>query len=160
MAKFSKEQERQKMLYAKDLFIKGFDYDTIADIIGIAAVTLKRWGNKNDFEGAKRASIVALSYMRNCILQSFADLMQGIKPLIKPDEASKYASAFANLSDNRKVLTYMYEAFELLSQEFIKDLQEAATPDAKTKALELFRSTRDKMDKVLSVLTSQVINTD
>ncbi|MEI6898553.1 MAG: helix-turn-helix domain-containing protein, partial [Bacteroidota bacterium] len=85
MAKFTKSQQRQKILHAKDLFIKGFDYMTIADILGISENTLQKWGRENDFAVARQASFIALSELRSIILQSFADLKDGKVPKITPD---------------------------------------------------------------------------
>ena len=159
MAKFTKQLQRGKMLYAKDLFVKGFDYGTIADILGISDLTVRRWGQKEDFESAKRASFIALSELRNTVLESFAAVKEGKVPVLTPDQAAKYASAFEKLSDKRKTLTYMYEAFEMLSVELIRDLQEASDKD-KEAALVILRKVREKMDKVLTSLTNSVVNNE
>lgn len=158
MAKFTKAQQRQKILHAKDLYIKGFDYPTISDILNVSETTLAKWGRENDFESAKQSSFIALSEIRNTILQSFADLKDGKKPKISPDQAAKYAAAFEKLSDKRKTLTYMYEAFEQLTTEFIKDLQLSAGKTQRDATMQILRDVRDKMDKVISNLTTQVLN--
>ena len=160
MAKLSKADQKQKQLYAKDLFIKGFEPDTISDILSLSELTIKKWRRENDWESAKQASFIALSELRNTVLKSFADLKDGKIPLITPDQAAKYASAFEKLSDKRKTLTYMYEAFEMLTLEFMKNLQSAKSTDDKAVALKMLRTVREKMDNVLSVLTANVANND
>jgi len=160
MAKYSTAQLNQKKLYGKDLFIKGFDIDTISDIISFSVSTIRKWAREDDWESAKKASFIALSEIRNIILQSFADLKDGKTPKIKPDEAAKYASAFEKLSDKRKTLTYMYEAFEMLTVEFMKDIQNAKEDSVRFDALELLRRVREKMDKVITTLTATVLNND
>ena len=157
MAKFTGAQQRQKILHAKDLFIKGFDYETIAEVLDVAENTLRKWGRDNDFESAKQACAITLSEIRNTLLQSFADIKDGKEPKISPDTAAKYASAFEKFSDRRKILTYMYEAFEYLTQEYISDISKSASAQEKQGALADLRVLRDKMDRVITRLTNEVL---
>jgi len=160
MAKYSKALVDQKRQHGKDLFIKGFVDDVIAEILSVSQLTVKKWARQDCWESAKQASFIALSEIRNTILQSFADLKQGKIPSIKPDQAAKYAAAFEKLSDKRKVLTYMYEAFELLTDEFLKDIQHCEAGQPREEALTALRNVRSKMDKVLSQITMQVLNNE
>jgi len=158
VSKFSREQQHQKMLSAKDLYTKGFDLSIIADLISVSRLTLSKWAKENDFEGAKKANIIALSAIRSIILQSFADVCEGKTPKISPDKAAKYAAAFEKLSDKRKTLTFMYEAFELLTSDYIKDLEKAVSKEDKDTSLENIKVLRDHMDKVVTRLTNEVLN--
>ena len=158
MARFTKEQSDQKKQHAKKLYVKGFDIDTIADIIQVATNTLRKWAKEEDFEQARNSSFIALSELRNTILQSFIDLKDGKKPNITPDQAAKYASAFEKLSDRKKILSYMYESFELLTDELTKDIQNAKAPKAKEYALTILKSVRDKTDTILTRLTGETLN--
>jgi len=98
-------------------------------------------------KGQKRLNI-ALSAIRSIILQSFADVCERKDTEDLPDKAAKYAAAFEKLSDKRKTLTFMYEAFELLTSDYIKDLEKAVSKEDKDKALENIKVLRDHMDKV------------
>ncbi len=158
MARFTKEQTEQKKLHAKNLYTKGFDLETIADIIGLALSTVRRWSLDEDFETARNSNFIALSELRNTILKSFIDLKDGKKPTIKPDEAAKYASAFEKLSDNNKSLSYMYECFEMLTDELSKDIQKAKSKVAKEFALTLLKKVREKTDIILTRLTKETLN--
>ncbi len=160
MSKFSREQQHQKMLSAKDLYVKGFDLSIIADLISVSRLTLVKWSRENDFEGAKKANVIALSAIRSIILQSFADVCEGKTPKISPDKAAKYAAAFEKLSDKRKTLTYMYEAFELLTTDYIADMEKAITPEERNKALENIRVLRDHMDRVITRITNEVLSNE
>jgi len=158
MGKFTKEQQEQKRHYAKNLYIKGFDIETIADIIQVALSTVKRWYKDESYEAARNSNFIALSELRNTILQSFMDLKDGKKPTIKPDEAAKYACAFEKLSDKKKVLTYMYESFEMLTEELGKDIQKAKTTKDKEFALTILKRVRDKSDLILTRLTNEALD--
>jgi hypothetical protein len=158
MARFTKEQQEQKKHYAKNLYIKGFDIETIADIIQVALSTVKRWYKDDNYEAARNSNFIALSELRNTILQSFMDLKEGKKPNIKPDEAAKYASAFEKLSDRKKVLTYMYESFEMLTEELAKDIQKARNAKDKEFALTILKRVRDKSDLILTRLTNEALD--
>ncbi len=158
MPRFTKSQTDQKKAHAKSLYTKGFDLETIADIIGVALSTLKKWSKDDDYESARNCNFIALSELRNTILKSFIDLKDGKKPTIKPDEAAKYASAFEKLSDRKKVLSYMYESFEMLTDELSKDIQTAKGAKDKEYALAILKRVREKTDTILTRLTSEALN--
>ncbi len=155
MARFTKNEQKQKRAYAKSLFIKGFDYETIAEMLGVAVSTVKNWGREDDFENARKASFIALSEMRNTVLQSWADLKEGRTPVITADVAAKYASAFEKLSSKKKTLTYIFEAFELLTEEFLNDVQKAIKKDEKEYALKVLQAVRAKTDIVITKLANE-----
>lgn len=158
MAKFTKEIQAQKRTQAKTLYTKGIDLETISEIIGVAISTVKKWYDADNFEQAKSSQFIALSELRNTILESFVALKNGEKPTIKPDEAAKYAAAFEKLSDKKKVLSFMFEAYELLTDEFTKDVQNAKATKAKEEALLILKVVRSKTDAILTKLTSETLN--
>ena len=161
MAKFSKEEQKQRIDHAKQLYCKGFDCETIADIIrDVSATTVKRWADENEFEKSKRSQVIALSEIRNSILESYADLLDGKKPKIKPDEAAKYATAFEKFSSKKQVLMYMYEAFELLTEEFQKDIQTGKSRAIKEIALTDLQKLRTKMNTVITNLNNEVLGNE
>ena len=158
MARFTKEETTQKKTYAKELYIKDFSIDTIAKIIGVAASTVRKWATNDDFEAAKQANSIALSEIRKTILQSFNELKEGKKPTIKPDEAAKFAAAFDKLSDKKKTLSYMYESYEILTDELIKDIENAKTKKDKDFALTILKIVREKTDIIIAKTTDEAFN--
>ncbi len=160
MPRFTKAQQHQKILQAKDLYIKGFDYSTIADTMDIAENTVRKWGRENGFEDARNSNIIALSEMRNIILQSFSDVCNGKDPKISAEKAVKYAAAFEKFSDKKKVLTYMYEGFELLTTEYIAAIEKAEQKQDRQRSLDDLKVLRDKMDKVITRLTNEVLKNE
>jgi urate oxidase len=158
MARFTKEKTEKKKRDAKDLYIKGFELETIAEITEIKLSTIKIWAKEGGFETARQSNFIALSELRNTILESFIDLKNGNKPKIKPDEAAKYASAFEKLSDKKKVLSYMYESFDMLTDELIKDVQSAKSKKDKELALEVLKKIREKTDTILTRLTAEALS--
>jgi hypothetical protein len=158
MARYSKEKSDKKRQQAKDMYVKMFDLETIADILDVSMNTLKRWAKDEDFEQARKSSFISLQEIRNTILESFADLRDGKKPKIKPDEAAKYASAFEKLSDKKKMLSYMYSDYELLTDELIKDVQNGKTKKDKEAALQTLIVVRNKTDIILTRTTAEALN--
>lgn len=158
MARFTKAERESKMEYARQLYCKGFDYQTIADIMAdVSAITVERWAREGDFERSKRSQIIALSEIRNSILESYADLLEGKPPKVKPDDAAKYATAFEKFSAKKQVLTYMHEAYEMLSEEYMKQIQAEKTRKDKEAMHEKLRTCRDMMERVLNKLTKEVL---
>jgi len=54
----------------------------------------------------------------------------------------------------------MYEAFEMLSEEYMKEIQTADTPKEKTAILSELREVRSRMERVLIRLTKEVLGND
>jgi hypothetical protein len=158
MSRYSNIEIERKKQQAKELYIKLFDIQTIAEIIQITPATVTRWAKDNDFETARKSKSISLSELRSAILDSFSELREGKKPKIKPDEAAKYASAFEKLSDKKKTLSYMYEAFEMLTDELSKEVQNASTKKDKETSLSVLKIVRTKTDAILTKLTSDVLN--
>jgi len=160
MGKFSKETQKQLIEHARQLYVKGFDADTIASILRISVNTVNRWAREYNFERSKRSQLIALSEIRRSILESYADMLEGRTPKIKPDDAAKYATAFERFSARKQVLTYMYEAFELLTEQYQRNIQTAATKQEKEQALIDLQKLRANMDIVINNLTNEVLGND
>lgn len=158
MPRFSEEKQKQLIEYARQLYCKGFEVATIADIMGsVSPATISKWARENNFELARKSRIIALAEIRNSILDSYADLLDGKKPKIKPDEAVKYAAAFEKFSAKKQVLTYMHEAFELLTEEFLRTIQNEPEKRKKETILANLKTTRELMDQVLTRMTNEVL---
>ncbi len=160
MSKFSKEKQTQLIEHARQLYIKGFDVQTISEILNISERTVARWARENNFERSRKSQIIALSEIRRSILESYADMLEGRKPRIKPDDAAKYAVAFERFSAKKQVLTYMYEAFELLTEQYQRNIQNAKSKEEKEHALSDLQKLRANMDIVVNNLTNEVLGND
>jgi len=158
MATFSKQAKQRRVEHARQLYCKGFDAQTIADIMGdLKPSTIQRWINEFDFEKSKRSQLIALSEIRNSILESYAALLDGETPKVRPDEAVKYAKAFEAFSAKKQVLTYMHEAFQMLDEQFCRDIQTAKKTVDKQRILDSLRDARQRMQTVITRLTNEVI---
>ncbi|MFT4223301.1 hypothetical protein [Dysgonomonas sp.] len=161
MARWTKEIRERKISHAKQLYCKGFDSQTIADIIeDVQPSTVDEWIRVYEFDKSKQSQIIALSEIRGSILESYAALLDGQTPKITPDQAAKYATAFEKFSSKKQVLTYMHEAYEMLCEEYMKDIQKAEKKKDKETLLCNLRVTRSVMEKVLTRLTNEVIGHD
>lgn len=158
MGRISKEETAKKQGYAKSLYVKGIDIETIADIISMAVSTVRKWSVQGDWEQARTSSMIAMSELRKTILDSFISLKNGEKPLIKPDEAAKYAAAFEKLSDKKKVLSYMFDAYDNLTDALTIDVQNAKGEKAKEAALNVLKVVRQKTDRILTQLTTETLD--
>lgn len=157
MPKMSEAERLQKIEQARQMYCKGFDAQTIADIMTLAVRTVESWIRTYDFEKSKRSQIIALSEIRNSVLESYADVLDGKTPKISADQAVKYANAFEKFSSKKQVLSYMHEAYEMLTDEYMREIQKEQTPKKREQLLAELRSTRAKMTKVLTKLTKEVL---
>ena len=158
MARLSKEISDRKKQHARDLYVKGFILETIAEITGMALTTVNKWEKDGDWETARQSNYIALSELRQTILESFISLKKGEKPTIKPDEAAKYASAFEKLSDKRKVLSFMHESYEMLTDELTKAVENAKGKAQKETSLMVLKKVRTITDNILTRLTAEALN--
>ena len=142
MPKLSKNDAAKKRAQAKELFVKGISLDTIAEIIGISIVTLRRWAKDDDYDSARAVATLSVSQMRRTILDAFVDLQNGRTPKVNPDAASKLAAAFEKLSDRRKLLPYLFEAYEMLTDHLARQVEEARSRKEK----EEFRDALAQLD--------------
>lgn len=161
MARFTKAQREEKISQARRMYCKGFDAQTISDIMGDVEVsTIERWIREEGFEKDKRSQIIALSEIRNSILESYADVLDGKTPKITADQAVKYANAFEKFSSKKQVLTYMHEAYEMLCEEYMMAIQKGTDKGEKGIWLNELQGVRSKMDQVLTRLTGEVIGNE
>lgn len=161
MARFTKSEREKRIELAKKLYCKGFDAETIAEAMtDVTASTVTKWIEQYGFEQMKRMQTIALSEIRSSILESYAAVLQGEKPKITPDQAAKYATAFEKFSQHKQVLTYMHEAFELLHEEFMRDIQNAKTRKDRESILLFMRESRNRQDRVLTTLTNKVLGNE
>ncbi len=157
MAKFTKAVKQQKIDHAKQLYCKGFDFDSIGLFIGVATETLQKWALENDFEKERKSRLIALSELRNTILDSYAEMREGRKPKITADEAVKLATAFEKLSVNKKTITYYYDAFEVLCDEFLLAIEKTPKKKDKEKWFEIYQTVRKVLDTVTSKLLKDTL---
>jgi hypothetical protein len=158
MAKFNEIERRQKIDDAKALYCKGFDLDTVSRFLNLAEKTVRKWAMENDFEKARKSRLIALSEVRATILEGWADMLEGKKPKITPDAAAKMAIAFEKLSVNRKSLTYIHEAYEQLTDEYMRNIQQTAKTQEKQALLKQLQTARKFMDNVIVKLNKETLD--
>ncbi len=159
MARISKNEASKKRKDAKDLFMKGFTLDDIAEIIEMSVITVRKWYAADRWESEKQSNIISLSEIRNTILISFNEIKQGLKPTIDAKTAMQYANAFEKLSDKKKMLSYMFESFELMTNELLIDIEKAKSND-RQKCLDILKIVREKMDIVIQKTKQEVLGND
>lgn len=158
MPKLTKQETELRKQQARDLYIKGFDCNTIADILGMAASTISKWADALGFENDRRSRSITLSEMRETILDSFQKLKAGQKPTISPDAAAKYAKAFEQLSDRKRCLPHMFEAYDILTDHLTFRVQSATSKADRERALEVLKIVREVSQQILQDITNESIN--
>lgn len=157
MARISKHERENKINHAKRLYIKGFDFITIADMLNITVSTLQRWAKDNDFEQAKRAASISISEIRNEILNTYEAMKKGETPDISPDQISKLVASFEKLSSSQKSLTWIIEAFEMLTDSFLGEIQETKNEKQKAAKYNILKQVRQHCDRVVMNLQKQLL---
>jgi hypothetical protein len=158
MGQLKNTERTVKIEQAKQLYIKGFDVENIAAILNLKDTTIKRWAKENKFEESRKSQLIALSAIRSTILESLSDVIEGRKPKIKADELAKYAAAFEKFSAKKQVLSYIYEAYERLTEEIQIAIQKEKTTVKKEDLLVFLKRVRHFTDKVIEKLNNEILN--
>lgn len=158
MPKLNKQETEIRRQQARDLYIKGFDIPTIADLIGMAPSTVAKWAELLHFDDDRRARQITISEMRETILDSFQKLKAGQKPSISPDAAAKYAKAFEQLSDRRRCLPHMFEAYDILTDRLTLRVQSAHSKADREAALAVVKIVRQVSQQILTDLIAEQNN--
>lgn len=157
MARFTKQEKEAKISYAKKLYVKGFDLTTIADMLGVTASTISKWSKDNDFETAKRASMISINEIRNAILETYEQMKAGNKPVLSPDQISKLVSSFEKLSPSQKSITWVTEGFEELTESFLQEIQHTKSEKKKDVIYKELQAARKHMDRVLARIHKEIL---
>ena len=121
---------------------------------------MRKWATDNDFEKARKSRLIALSEVRATILEGWADMLDGKKPKITADAAAKLATAFEKLSVNKKSLTYIHEAYEQLTDEYMRNIQQTKKTQEKQALLAQLQTARRFMDSVIVKLNKETLDND
>lgn len=157
MARLSEQERTTKINYAKKLFTKGFDTATIADMLGFSKRTIENWAKEFDFEQAKRVASISISEIRNEILNTYEAMKKGESPKMSPDQISKLVASFDKISTTQKSLTWIIEAYELLTDSFLSEIQSLKNEKQKEKKYNILKTVRLQCDKVVSKLQKQLL---
>lgn len=57
MPKLSKQETELRRQQARDLYVKGFDCSTIADLLNMSVTTINKWADLLNFEQAKKPAV-------------------------------------------------------------------------------------------------------
>lgn len=155
MAKYSEAEVAELNESGKRLYAKGFDIDEIATFIDVAASTVRRWCNENDWHNYKRRQTLALSEMRSQTLECIADVMEGKTPKIDADKLVKYAKAFETFSSKKNTLIYSYESYELLCERLQNKIAGIKNKSEKQQSIEWLKELRKDMDSIITELRAE-----
>lgn len=158
MARFNKQEKTAKISYAKKLYVKGFDLQTIADMLSVAPSTIYKWAKENDFEIAKKASLISINEVRNAILTTYEQMQQGNKPTMTPDQISKLVNSFEKLSPSQKSITWVTEGFERLTESFLQEIQQQKSEKKKEQIYNHLKVARKHMDSVMTKLQKELLD--
>lgn len=157
MARLSENERNTKISYAKSLYVKGFDTATIGDMLGFAKSTIDGWAKEAEFEQAKRAASISISEIRNEILNTYEAMRNGEKPAMNPDQISKLVASFEKLSPSQKSVTWIIEAFELLTESYLDEMRKTKSKKKKEQILNQLKAARTHADNVMSKLTKDLL---
>ncbi len=157
MASISNKERLEKIAHAKRLYVKGFDLNTIADMLGFSVNTLNKWASDNDFESAKRATSISINEVRNEILLTYQAMQKGEEPKMSPDQISKLVSSLEKLSYSQKSISWIIEGYELLTETFLEEVQASKSEKQKEKIYELLKEVRKRMDTAINKLQKELL---
>jgi hypothetical protein len=126
-------------------------------MLGFSKRTIENWAKEFDFEQAKRVASISISEIRNEILNTYEAMKKGDTPKMSPDQISKLVASFDKISTTQKSLTWIIEAYELLTDSFLSEIQSMKSEKQKEKKYNTLKTVRLQCDKVVSKLQKQLL---
>ena len=152
-----KVSERNKLIAkAKQLYIKGFDFEFIAETFSVQPKTIEVWAKENNFESAKKAATISISELRNDILMTYSQLKNNEHPEISADQISKLVSALEKLTPNQKSIPWFIEAYQLVTEKFLIEINEAKKEPEKKRIHATLNEFRKHSDSVIDKLYKEL----
>ena len=145
---YKKSENARK--HAKNLFMHGLSIVVIAEILELDIELVDQWMKEKDFLALKSVAHLRIQHMQRLLLESFETLKKGGKPKISPAQLLQYATAYEKLSDKKKQLGAMFDAFDLLTNVMITEATTMKTFHKKRRTLHKIQEVRQSMWKVLS----------
>ncbi len=140
-----------KQQQAKQMYIKGFNMQSISETIGIGLKTLGLWKDECKWDAEKDLHNMRPSEIKNLIMEWVRDVKKHETPLYKADDLAKISAAFERLDDYRKKIVYTMEVLDEISNHMVL---EAAKIQGKQREdlLELIKTIRFQFDKYVNHL--------
>jgi hypothetical protein len=160
MARMSNTERDDKIRQGFDMFSAGISEQIISETLDVNINTVYRWKKEYNWDDRRKVNQLTMGEIRKSIIDSWDDLKNGKKPAITPDMASKYAAAFEKFSDKRKTLSYMFETFEMLTNELLLDVQNAKNEKQKDDLLKFAKRVRSKLEQITSKLYKEVLDNE
>lgn len=140
-----------KKSQGRDLFVKGFTLQNIAEIIGVTAKTLATWRDDDNWEMDKEVATIKPSEIKKMILTYVVALKNGEELPYKADDLSKISAAFDRLNDKRKEAVYTMESIDGFSN-FMMTQAGKAQPKKREQILSLLKDARIYFDQYVTQL--------
>lgn len=153
MARLTAAERDYKKSQARDLYVKGFTMQNIAEIIGVTAKTLSNWKDQDNWDRDKEVATIKPSEIKRMILQYAVALKNGEDLPYKADDLAKISAAFDRISDNKKEAIYTMESLDGFSQ-FMMIKAGNATGKKRESILQLLKDIRVYFDKYVTELLS------
>lgn len=154
----SNTERDDKIRQGFDMFSAGISEQIIAETLDVNINTVYRWKKEGNWEDRRKVNQLSMGEIRRTIIESWDDVVNGRIPKINPDMASKYAAAFEKFSDKSKTLSYMFEIFEMLTNELLLDVQHAKNEKQKDDLLTFAKRVRSKLEQITSKLYKEVLD--
>ncbi|MBY0244946.1 MAG: hypothetical protein K2Q03_05775, partial [Sphingobacteriaceae bacterium] len=158
MARLGEQDKIKKQAQAREMYTRDFSITFISEVVGVKPETIRTWAKVGEWEDLKRANAITPSHIQNMILQCAEEIKEGRTPKISPDQLAKLASAYEKLSDKRKHLGYMIDAFSELRNHLLRKAQEASQKTDKQKMLSLAQEMSPLTDEIINLRFKEITN--
>lgn len=138
---------------AQKLYQHGMSAAETAEVLDLPYTCICDWTKTDEFRNARRVMRLRRSHMKRLLLSSFEASQAGKKPAMSPQELLQYATAYEKLSDKKQHLGCWYEAFEQLTEAWLKKIEALQQTKDKNRALKQLQRLRNIMAQVLKKRT-------
>ncbi len=149
--RLTNKERDQKKEEALDLYVRGFTYQTINEMVGIGISTLRKWSKDGNWKEEKQDAKITPKGIQSIIRKCIIAAKKGEALPYTADSISKMAAAWNKLDDPEKKAVLTIDAYN----DFIGFLLDKAVklhPDKRKKELDFIKKIRELQDQHMNTM--------
>lgn len=136
MAKKKKMERAKAIPKARKLFIKGFTFKEIHELVGYAPRTIEKWAKKLDWKKAKSVNEMTDESIKEIVMTAFNDIKEGRPPSLPIKEIRSLHTIYKELSLNKESFFTIIKVMNFFTDFVAKKHQAIKDKKEKTKHLD------------------------
>jgi hypothetical protein len=149
--RLSNKERDQKKQEALDLYVRGYTFQTINEIVNIGISTLRKWAKAGNWDEEKDNARITPKEIQSIIRKCIIAAKNGKPMPYTADSISKMAAAWNKLDDPEKRAVLTMEAYNDFTG-FLLDKVVKLKPEKRKKELAFIKKVRELQDEHMNTM--------